>query len=247
MYFYARWFDISLSSFAQADTIVPAGVQGLDRYAYVNNLPMNYTDPSGHICVEDDGGSDAGMAGNCNGGSNPNYKGGLRGSPNGYTRGENEGNEDPDEPVITNPVAPNGAIAVPAPQPPGSPPVPTTTTMAIAKSTKSNTITEEIVPDTQGFGWDPAFDPFFWNPFPINFNPSYDGIPLDDLTLDAVRETTVTTNVTINLVTVDQYDGVIQIDEYSYSDSYSFTEYYYAGSWNLTHPMQTDPWSRSVR
>ena len=33
---------------AQADTIVPGGVQGLDRYAYVNNSPVMYTDPSGH-------------------------------------------------------------------------------------------------------------------------------------------------------------------------------------------------------
>jgi len=30
---------------------VPGGVQGLDRYAYVNNNPLNYTDPSGH-CVD---------------------------------------------------------------------------------------------------------------------------------------------------------------------------------------------------
>ena len=34
---------------AQADTIVPGGVQGLDRYAYVNNSPLNYVDPSGHF------------------------------------------------------------------------------------------------------------------------------------------------------------------------------------------------------
>jgi hypothetical protein len=34
---------------AQADTIVPGGVQGLDRYAYVNNSPLNYVDSSGHF------------------------------------------------------------------------------------------------------------------------------------------------------------------------------------------------------
>jgi hypothetical protein len=35
---------------------VPGGVQGLDRYAYVNNSPMRYTDPSGHkACDERDG------------------------------------------------------------------------------------------------------------------------------------------------------------------------------------------------
>jgi hypothetical protein len=37
---------------AQADTIVPAGVQGYDRYAYVNNNPVEYNDPSGHYVCE---------------------------------------------------------------------------------------------------------------------------------------------------------------------------------------------------
>ncbi|HCK66017.1 MAG TPA: hypothetical protein DHW49_07105, partial [Anaerolineae bacterium] len=33
MFYNARWYDPSLGRFAQADTIVPSGVQGLDRYA----------------------------------------------------------------------------------------------------------------------------------------------------------------------------------------------------------------------
>ncbi len=48
MYYNARWYDPSLGRFAQADTIVPGGVQGYDRYAYANNSPLNYVDPSGH-------------------------------------------------------------------------------------------------------------------------------------------------------------------------------------------------------
>ena len=40
--------DPYLARFAQADTIVPGGVQGYDRYAYVNNSPVRYNDPSGH-------------------------------------------------------------------------------------------------------------------------------------------------------------------------------------------------------
>ncbi len=48
MFYNARWYDSSLGRFAQADTIVPAGVHGYDRYAYVNNNPLKYTDPSGH-------------------------------------------------------------------------------------------------------------------------------------------------------------------------------------------------------
>jgi RHS repeat-associated protein len=47
-FYNARWLDVSLGRFAQADTITPKGVQGLDRYAYVNNSPVKYTDPSGH-------------------------------------------------------------------------------------------------------------------------------------------------------------------------------------------------------
>jgi RHS repeat-associated protein len=47
-YYNARWYDASLGRFAQADTIIPAGVQGLDRYAYVSNSPLMATDPSGN-------------------------------------------------------------------------------------------------------------------------------------------------------------------------------------------------------
>ncbi|MBK9211163.1 MAG: RHS repeat-associated core domain-containing protein [Anaerolineales bacterium] len=54
LYFNARWVDPVLGRFAQADTIVPAGVQGYDRYAYVNNNPVRYTDPSGHAPSCDD-------------------------------------------------------------------------------------------------------------------------------------------------------------------------------------------------
>jgi len=48
MFYNARWYDPSLGRFAQADTIVPSGVQGYDRYAYANNSPLKFIDPSGH-------------------------------------------------------------------------------------------------------------------------------------------------------------------------------------------------------
>jgi RHS repeat-associated protein len=52
LYFYgARWYDAALGRFIQADTIVPLasqGVQAWDRYAYTNNNPVRYNDPSGH-------------------------------------------------------------------------------------------------------------------------------------------------------------------------------------------------------
>ena len=59
-YYGARWpqvpeaqskgFDPTIGRFLQADTIVPLQVQGtqaFDRYAYVNNNPLRYTDPTG--------------------------------------------------------------------------------------------------------------------------------------------------------------------------------------------------------
>jgi RHS repeat-associated protein len=51
-YFNARWYDAALGRFAQADSIVPGGVQGLDRYSYVFNSPVRYPDPSGYKACE---------------------------------------------------------------------------------------------------------------------------------------------------------------------------------------------------
>jgi RHS repeat-associated protein len=53
MFYNARWYDPYLNHFVQADTIIPGGVQGLDRYAAMNNNPIRYNDPSGHMI--DDG------------------------------------------------------------------------------------------------------------------------------------------------------------------------------------------------
>jgi RHS repeat-associated protein len=49
MFFNARWLDPAIGRFTQADTIIPPGVQGLDRYAYANNSPLVYIDPTGHF------------------------------------------------------------------------------------------------------------------------------------------------------------------------------------------------------
>ncbi len=57
MYYYgALWYDPALERFVQADSIVPVasqGVQAWDRYAYVNNNPLRYNDPSGQ-CIDPD-------------------------------------------------------------------------------------------------------------------------------------------------------------------------------------------------
>jgi RHS repeat-associated protein len=55
-YFNARWFDPSLGRFTSPDSIVPTSTQGTqawDRYAFVNNNPVRYNDPTGHTAVAD--------------------------------------------------------------------------------------------------------------------------------------------------------------------------------------------------
>ncbi|MRS04609.1 RHS repeat-associated core domain-containing protein, partial [bacterium] len=56
-YYVARWYDPALGRFIQADSIVPGAgnPQAWDRYAYVQNNPILYTDPSGYYAVCDDG------------------------------------------------------------------------------------------------------------------------------------------------------------------------------------------------
>jgi RHS repeat-associated protein len=55
LYYGARYYDPALGRFVQPDTLVPdpANPQSLNRYAYVLNNPLKYTDPSGHcpVCV----------------------------------------------------------------------------------------------------------------------------------------------------------------------------------------------------
>ncbi len=50
MYYGARYYDAGLGRFISADTIVPSAgnPQSLNRYAYVLNNPLKYTDPTGH-------------------------------------------------------------------------------------------------------------------------------------------------------------------------------------------------------
>jgi RHS repeat-associated protein len=52
-YYNSRWFDPTIGRWIQPDTIIPLGqgVQAADRYAYVNNSPVVYNDPSGHCII----------------------------------------------------------------------------------------------------------------------------------------------------------------------------------------------------
>jgi RHS repeat-associated protein len=55
LWYGSRHYDPELGRFIQPDSIVPTstqGVQAWDRYAYANNNPVRYIDPSGH-CISD--------------------------------------------------------------------------------------------------------------------------------------------------------------------------------------------------
>ena len=55
LYYYgARWYDPALSRWIQPDSLIPEstqGVQAWDRFAYVNNSPILFNDPSGHCLL----------------------------------------------------------------------------------------------------------------------------------------------------------------------------------------------------
>ena len=50
MDYHARMYDSMLGRFIQPDTIASPGSQGLNRFSYVQNNPVNATDPTGHVC-----------------------------------------------------------------------------------------------------------------------------------------------------------------------------------------------------
>ncbi len=55
----ARYYDYTIGRFISADTVVQSfsNPQTLNRYSYVTNNPLRYTDPTGHVLVSDDGGT----------------------------------------------------------------------------------------------------------------------------------------------------------------------------------------------
>ncbi|MCZ2290051.1 MAG: hypothetical protein LC138_14555, partial [Anaerolineales bacterium] len=59
------FYDSAVGRFVSADTVIPGGTQGYDRYAYVYNNPLRYNDPTGHetqcpdgICENDNNDED---------------------------------------------------------------------------------------------------------------------------------------------------------------------------------------------
>jgi RHS repeat-associated protein len=56
MFYNARWYDPYLNHFTQPDTIIPdpGNPQSYDRYSYVLNNPVRFSDPTGHRCAPED-------------------------------------------------------------------------------------------------------------------------------------------------------------------------------------------------
>ena len=54
----ARFYSPYINRFLQPDTIIPSAdnPQSWNRFSYVQNSPLNYTDPTGHMIVNDGGG-----------------------------------------------------------------------------------------------------------------------------------------------------------------------------------------------
>jgi RHS repeat-associated protein len=74
-YYVARWYDPQIAHFTQADTLVPnsGDAAAYDRYTYVRNNPVKYSDPNGHMPCN-------GEFGQCSGGGDGSGSGGGTGS-----------------------------------------------------------------------------------------------------------------------------------------------------------------------
>ncbi|MGI9610641.1 MAG: RHS repeat-associated core domain-containing protein, partial [Acidimicrobiia bacterium] len=55
MFYNARYYDPGIGRFISPDSIVPSpgNPQNFNRYSYVRNNPVNYTDPTGHCGITD--------------------------------------------------------------------------------------------------------------------------------------------------------------------------------------------------
>jgi RHS repeat-associated protein/uncharacterized repeat protein (TIGR01451 family) len=100
----ARFYSPKLGRFLSADTIVPgfANPQNLNRFSYVTNNPLRYTDPTGHMRTEE--------AGSTSGCSNPIYCGN-----DGGGGGDDDDDDNDDNGGGTTPTPVPTSTSTPAP------------------------------------------------------------------------------------------------------------------------------------
>jgi RHS repeat-associated protein len=104
LHFYgARFYDSGAGRFVSADIVIPQqtqGTQAWDRYAYTNNNPVRYNDPTGHWMTEGDGGCNPDVPGDCDPPSQPRDPGDKDKDNDGI----------PDTPDMSSTVSSDGSI-----------------------------------------------------------------------------------------------------------------------------------------
>ncbi len=97
----ARFYSPKLGRFLSADSIVPgyANPQNLNRFSYVTNNPLRYTDPTGHKVACDPYEDDCNGGGSGNGGGNGG--GGGDGGGGGGGGGDPHDDDVPDDDGLT--------------------------------------------------------------------------------------------------------------------------------------------------
>jgi RHS repeat-associated protein/uncharacterized repeat protein (TIGR01451 family) len=130
----ARFYSPKLGRFLSADSIVPnpANPQDLNRFSYVLNNPLRYTDPTGHKCVSEG-------PGDCLNNNNRPINGagggtGSSGSSGGNGGGSNSGNGGGNGGGGT-PTVPNNIPTAPVIIPTGTPTASTTATLTFTPQT----------------------------------------------------------------------------------------------------------------
>lgn len=98
------WDSPYINRFLSADTIVPgyANPQNLNRYSYVTNNPLRYTDPTGHMLSENEYGGGCSTSGYCPGGIAPQAPSNPLGGGNGGGGNDDDEEDNPLDPGLGN-------------------------------------------------------------------------------------------------------------------------------------------------
>jgi RHS repeat-associated protein len=203
-YHRARFYSPYTNHFISPDTIVPSMLtpQTLNRYSYVANNPMLYTDPTGHSACENYGGTCLSENQVTQIGNNTPGSGGNSGG--GGSSGGGGGGGTPTPSTTPAPQLP------PTPSPQGTPyPSTTVVSTSVAQQTNS-TYTEWWEAPYGDDGWDIEFgiNPLFFlssGALETNVNQGQNALQITmENQYSYITETTTTTTTTTTTI-VDQY------------------------------------------